>query len=188
MHFMNKQIFFISGGSGAGKSTVMDLVKTALPHSDYHIHDMDEVGVPDNVDQQWRIEQTENWVKEGVSNSENKIQTIIFGITRPEELHEALVKLKVDSDAVGVFLLDANPEVLRSRLEKRYQVRRGAESEVMVTGKPVEQFIDDSINFARILREEAQSSGYEVIDTSDLEPKAVAERVVDTIHKLSETH
>ena len=71
---MNKQIFFISGGSGAGKSTVMDLVKNKLPHSEYHIHDMDEVGVPDDVDEQWRIEQTENWIKEGTKNSEHHIK------------------------------------------------------------------------------------------------------------------
>ena len=182
---MNKQIFFISGGSGAGKSTVMDLVKNKLPHSEYHIHDMDEVGVPDDVDEQWRIEQTENWIKEGTKNSEHHIKTIIFGITRPEELHAALDKLQVSTDMVGAFLLDANPEVLRSRLERRYQVRSGVESEVMVTGKPVEQFIGDSINFARILREEAQKHGYEVINTSDLEPSQVAERVIETIEKLS---
>ena len=86
---------------------------------------------------------------------------------------------------VGAFLLDATPEVLRSRLERRDQVRSGVESEVMVTGKPVEQFIGDSINFARILREEAQKHGYEVINTSDLEPSRVAERVIETIKKLS---
>lgn len=182
---MNKQIFFISGGSGAGKSTVMDLVKSKLPDFEYHIHDMDAVGVPDDVDEQWRIEQTENWIKEGTRNSKSNIKTIIFGITRPEELHAALDKLHVSTDMVGVFLLDANPEILRSRLERRYQVHSGIESGVIVTGKPVEQFIGDSINFARILREEAQKHGYEVINTSELEPSEVAEKVIETIKKLS---
>ncbi len=181
---MNKHIFFVSGGSGAGKSTVMELLKNRLPSSHYHIHDMDEVGVPDNVDQQWRIEQTENWVKEGVKNAESDIKTIVLGITHPDELNEAISKLKVNPSTVGVILLDANPETLRSRLEKRYQVRSNIESEIMVTGKPLEQFIGDSINFARILKEEAQKYGYEVIDTSELGPEQVAEHLINTINKL----
>ena len=50
---MNKKtIYFISGASGVGKTSVIKHLKGILPEN-YEVHDFDETGVPDDADHIW---------------------------------------------------------------------------------------------------------------------------------------
>lgn len=54
-------LFFVTGASGSGKTSVIPLLKDILP--DISIFDFDEMGVPKNADKIWRQKNTDYWVK-----------------------------------------------------------------------------------------------------------------------------
>ncbi len=163
---------FISGVSGVGKTTIIDHLKPLLGEG-FELHDFDERGVPDNVDRQWRIDETKHWIDLGSQNRENKIATIICGFARPSELEK--------SDDAKFILLDADEGTIRKRLLNRYQVPGSREGLERVAGKSLEQFVDDNVNFASTLRQEANEYGVEVIDTTELTPEQVAQKAADLI-------
>lgn len=86
MHeILTMSIFFITGTSGSGKSTVMELLKAELPAKQYSVHDFDEVGVPDNADQAWRIATTQHWIEKAQHYAAQNKTTVICGVTVPSD-------------------------------------------------------------------------------------------------------
>ena len=170
--FMNKTIF-ITGVSGVGKTTIIDELKPLLDSS-FQIHDFDERGVPDNVDRQWRLDETQHWLELGKQNGENGLTTIICGFSSPKEIG--------NQENVKLILLDADELTIRQRLNKRYQVPGSVEGLERTAAKPLEQFIDENINYASVIRSEAQEYGVDIIDTSEKTPDQVAKQIISTIY------
>lgn len=163
-----KTIFFITGVNGVGKSAVIEPLKSILDDK-FEIHDFDERGVPDNVNRQWRIDETKYWIDLGLENSNKNVITVICGFARPSEV--------LDNSSVDFILLDADERIIRKRLLSRYQSPESIETIEKVSGKSVHQFIKDNVNFISIMREEAKQRGLDVIDTSNLTPEAVAQEI-----------
>lgn len=167
-----KNTIFVTGVSGVGKTTVIDHLKPLLG-ADFELHDFDERGVPDNVDRQWRIDETKHWTELGLENSGKGIRTIICGFARPSEITE--------DDSVGFILLDADEQTISRRLLNRYQVPGSVEGLERTVGKPLEQFVEENVNFASVLRDEAAGAGVKIIDTSEIPPEQVAQEIVEEI-------
>jgi broad-specificity NMP kinase len=168
-----KSIYFITGVNGVGKTAVLEPLKSLLGIG-FEIHDFDARGVPDNVGRQWRIDETKHWIELGLKNATKGIKTIICGFARPSEIG--------DNPVVGFILLDANEETIKNRLQNRYQTPESIETIERVSGKTVQQFIDDNVNFSSILREEAKQHEVPIIQTSHLSPKEVAQEIFEKLN------
>ncbi|MGE0206686.1 MAG: hypothetical protein AB7R69_02440 [Candidatus Babeliales bacterium] len=83
---MDKQIsiFFITGTNGTGKSTLVHHLKSILPEH-IEIHDFDEIGVPDNADQTWRIQTTKYWLQKAEHYAQDKKALVVCGVVVPSE-------------------------------------------------------------------------------------------------------
>lgn len=169
-----KNTIFITGVSGVGKTTLIDHLKPLLGEN-FELHDFDERGVPDNVERQWRIDETKHWMELGAQNSESGKITIICGFARPSEID--------NTESIKFILLDADEQTIRRRLLNRYQVPGSMEGLERIVGKPLEQFVEDNINFASVIRDEAKEYGVEIIDTTESNPDQVAQKIADVINK-----
>jgi len=108
-------VFFITGPSGVGKTSIINLLKKALKK--YEIHDFDDVGVPDNPPLTWRYETTKHWLKIGKDNLAKNKSTIICGLTIPQEIEKFMLdELK---GKVYVFLMDVSVKEREKRLRLR---------------------------------------------------------------------
>jgi 2-phosphoglycerate kinase len=167
-----KEIFFITGVNGVGKTSIIKYLKNTLdPH--FEVHDFDERGVPNNAGRDWRLEETKHWITLGKENGKQNISTIICGFARPSEISD---------ESVGFILLDANEETIKQRLWSRYQTTESIQIIEKVVNKPVQRFIDDNILFSKVMREEATKYGVKIIDTTQLTPEQVAKNIVDYLN------
>jgi thymidylate kinase len=175
---MKGDIIFISGVCGVGKTSIIPFLKKGLKGKKYDIHDFDERGVPEGAGREWRIKESLYWATLGKQNIEQNIFTIICGFSRPSELLSLL-----GSKKTTLILLDIKPKILKERLSGRYQTKESVVRLKAVTGKGVEKFIEDNINFSSILRDECKKFRCEIIDTSELAVKDVAQKVIDVVGK-----
>jgi len=176
---MNK-IYFISGASGVGKTTVMKELKKTLPEEQFDIHDFDERGVPDNAGHDWRIEETKYWINLGDAIAKEGKSLVVCGLSNPDEMLEFSKEINTP---VETILLDAKPEIIENRLRSRNQdehIRKDLERAAC----PVEEFTKNNTNFAIMLRKICDSHGCRVIDTSEILPEIVAERVAESIKDI----
>jgi broad-specificity NMP kinase len=166
-NIMPKTIF-ITGVNGVGKTTVIEPLKKLLDPS-FEVHDFDERGVPDNVQRQWRLDETKFWIDLGKENSKKNINTVVCGFVKPSE---------VNNSSVSCILLDANSEIIKQRLWTRYQTPKSIKIIERVSGKSVQKFIDDNIYYSSVIREEAKDYGTKSINTSFLSPEQVAMEIL----------
>ncbi len=170
-----KTTIFITGVCGVGKTSLIKPLKELLG-SEFEVHDFDERGVPNNAGHGWRLAETQYWIGLGLDNSKKGLKTIVCGFARPSEIS--------DNSAVGFILLDATAETIRKRLLNRYQTPESIETIQNVSGKTLEQFIDDNANFSSTMRTEAGECKVDVIDTNTMNPVEVAQKVADILKKL----
>ena len=88
-------IYFITGSSGVGKSTLVKELKTILPET-FIVHDFDELGVPLDADTTWRIGRTKEWIQIAKENSSKGISTIVIGLVHPNEVNEVAEREHVE--------------------------------------------------------------------------------------------
>jgi broad-specificity NMP kinase len=171
------EIYFISGVSGVGKTSVMEILKKDLPEQ-YVVKDFDERGVPNGGGrhgggQPWRLSETQYWILEGKTVALEDKTLIVCGLVNPEEI--ALMPEAEEVD-VKIILLDAPGEIIQERLLRRNsdaKVKAGLERTVGV----VDVFIKGSSDFAPILRDICVKAEVPVIDTSEITPAEVAKKV-----------
>jgi broad-specificity NMP kinase len=175
---MQPKIFFVTGVVGAGKTSLIDLLRTQLG-SDYEIHDSDERGVPDDVDIEWGIAERKYWLSVGVANLQEGISTVICGFTLPsDDDNRELVKL---------ILLDLNERALRERLMKRYSYPENVENLRRMRRMTVEESLRENLGSIPWLRDICSAHGAKIIDTSEMTPEQTAEQVRDWIRRESES-
>jgi len=110
-----KIIVFITGTSGVGKSVLVPLLKIHLPSFD--VRDFDELGVPEDVDINWRLETTDYWLKQAKENLENNESTIICGTSLPDEVFRSCIYSKEMNIRFG--LLKTTESTIQERLAER---------------------------------------------------------------------
>jgi broad-specificity NMP kinase len=171
---MNK-IYFITGVNGVGKSSIIPYLKSKLSDDKFVVYDFDSRGVPEDADQKWRMSETKYWISEGMSLIGEGKRTIICGFIKPSDIQAAALP------EISLILLDAKPEIVRQRLIGRYTKGGIFDVSQKVIGKPIEEFITGNAWYAGKMREEFELSAYPVINTSTLNPKAVAKEVIKII-------
>jgi thymidylate kinase len=105
-------VYFITGAEGVGKSTILHLIKKEF--GNYAIHDFDEVGVPLNPPLSWRIKATKYWLKVSKENEKKGKETIIIGLSFPEE-----IKKFSKGQKLNLCLIDISIKEREKRLRKR---------------------------------------------------------------------
>lgn len=174
------QIFFITGVNGVGKSAIMPYLITMLPSKDFDVRDFDERGVPEKADKQWRISETQHWVDEGITLLQDKKHLVICGFVKPTDFQDIP---KREGFKIIMALLDAQPEVIRQRLMRRYSPKGNFNASQTVIGKPMKDFIDGNIYTLGLLRKTFEELHYPIIDTTYLTPEDVAKEVANILLK-----
>lgn len=164
-----KSLYFVTGVCGVGKTAVLGPLK-ALLGPGFEVHDFDERGVPDNADRAWRLAETRRWADLAAENTQKNIVTIVCGFARPSEMEE--------DASVGFVLLDASEETIRRRLLNRYQTPESVAEIQRASGKTVQQFVADNVEFSSVLSKEAEQFGVDIVETDSLTPKQVAKEVL----------
>lgn len=161
-------MYFISGASGVGKTTTMELLKTELPLP-YIVKDFDERGVPKMAGRSWRLAETAYWISEGKRATEEGKVLIVCGLANPEEIS---VMPEASEIEVRIILLDADEMVVEERLRSRNQ-DKGMRDGLKEAVGSVEDFIAGNTEFVKMLREISIHAGVPVIDTTNLTPEGV---------------
>lgn len=174
---MSKKIYFISGVSGVGKTSVMRCLKLLLPTS-FEIHDFDERGVPAGADHLWRINETRYWIELGSQKVEQGLSFVVCGFANPDEIAD--IQKDFSTVEIETILLDADDEVIEQRLRNRNQDGAVKADLERVTGS-AEEFIKNNRNFTPVLRAICQKHGCQIIDTTHIKPEEVAVKLVELL-------
>jgi broad-specificity NMP kinase len=167
-------IIFVIGANGVGKTSIIPHLGDVLGEK-FAIHDFDERGVPNSAGSDWRRTETRHWIEIAKLSQGHGISTVISGYSKPLEIEEAASELGV---SVTITLLDADAETLEKRILGRYSLEGSTEELLRTTGKTPEKFVADNVWVSTKFKEEALARGYEIVETSSLSPKQVAEKVV----------
>lgn len=174
-----KHLYFISGVSGVGKTAVIPHLESLLS-VDFEIHDFDEGGVPSGADHVWRIGRTREWISFGNQKSMEGITLIVCGVSNPDEIET--VQKDFPGLDVKTILLDGDEKIIEQRLRGRNNDSNVKADLERVVGS-AEAFIENNTRFASVLREICKKHNCDIIDTTYVDPKTVAEKVVEVLEK-----
>jgi len=161
-----KKLVVVTGASGAGKTTIAKELERDKIHNLVFCY-FDSVGVPSpevmakefGGQESWQRTKTEDWV-EMIKNKYLGDEIVLLdGQIRPVFVELACKKQNIEN--YEVVLIDCSDKVRRERL-----IERGHPNLVN----------SEMMNWAKVLREECGSKGYNIIDTTrlDLERSKVA--------------
>ncbi len=106
-------IYFISGASGSGKSSIIpDLQK--LLGKDFVVFEFDSIGVPKDADTQWRQQTTEQWLRKILEEEKN---VTLVGQMAIGELLACPSALKIQN--INYYFLDVQDKQRVERLKQR---------------------------------------------------------------------
>ncbi|MEJ2548351.1 MAG: AAA family ATPase [Gemmatimonadota bacterium] len=161
---------FLVGASGVGKTTIADVLQERAPWTGHTYH-FDDIGVPSPEEmvaehgsgETWQEWATHRWV-ERLAAAATPLQ-LLEGQTRPSFILRAI---ETHPDlASRIILLDCTPEVRSRRLTE---------------GRNRPELADDRMDrWAVYLRGQADALGLPVIDTSDGDPKSLADEVEQVV-------
>ena len=167
-------MYFISGVSGVGKTTAMGILADELANP-YVFKDFDERGVPIGGGRQWRLDETQYWINEGIRLAKDGSVLVVCGLANPEEIAEMS-----GTEEVNIILLSAPGQVIVERLNKRNQ-DRALKAGLERTVGSVHAFVESSRNFAAELRTICIAAGVPVIETGELTPKEVVGKIKELL-------
>lgn len=173
----DKTLYFISGVSGVGKTAVIPYLKSLLP-ANFEVHDFDEGGVPAGADHAWRIGRTREWIDSGNQKSMEGVSLVVCGFTNPDEIE--IIKKEFSNLNIRIVLLDGEAGMIEQRLRNRNNKIEVKEDLERVVGS-VDDFIENNTRFIPVLREICRKQGCSIIDTTYLEPKIVAYKIMELI-------
>ena len=172
----NPKIYFVSGVSGVGKSSVMKELKTLLSSELYDIRDFDERGVPDNAGVEWHTDETIHWLKTAEDNAKLGKSTIVCGVVEPESFFKLYNQNSVLP--VQLFFLYASGDVLRQRLLGHYTTPESRADILRASGRPYDKYIEDMVTDSAGLLSAFQQAGAPIIDTDTKTSEQVAQEIV----------
>ncbi|MEX1111896.1 MAG: hypothetical protein WEC84_00380 [Candidatus Andersenbacteria bacterium] len=175
-----RNIFFITGVSTSGKTTLIPHIKNNLPEN-FLVYDFDERGVPDNVTAEWRREETAHWIRIGIENAKQDKNTVICGISVPSEVARNTELLeKIDPH---YLLLNVSPAEIKKRFVARLSTKEAQLDWARTTGLSVEESVARNVAFAANLREVCKEYACKVFDTSETTPERTAINIAKWILK-----
>ncbi len=162
-------ILFLTGASGAGKTTVLASLEKRLTAPGYFFLRFDSIGVPsfqEMIDQagsleRWQEMKTHHWVEKIVAEYREDQIVLLEGQSNPDFIEAALQKYGIERSAI--VLLDCDWETMKARLTQGRQQPELAN--------------DDMKNWADFLRAQAKRKGISIIDTAARTPDAIAEMI-----------
>lgn len=175
----NHIIYFVTGVSGVGKTTVMSYLKELLPKN-CEVHDFDERGVPNNAGHKWRLEETRYWIGLGSNKVEQDLNLVVCGFVNPDEIID-MNKEHPDLE-IQVILLDGDSNIIERRLRKRNEDPNVMADLERATGS-AEDFITNNTRFVSIFRKICKKHNCPSVDTSKLTPEDVAKKVASIIQQ-----
>ena len=172
--------YFITGSSGAGKSTLVKELESLLLKG-FAIHDFDELGVPLDADNSWRIKTAKKWIDIAKENKLKNISTIIVGLTHPDEINEIAKKEQIE---VKYCVLEVEYEELKHRLMAlRFSSPERIENLKKYAGVTVEEFLENNKKHIEQIKNEALKQDALFIDTTRMSPHAVAQDILNWVKK-----
>lgn len=158
-------IFFITGTSSAGKSTLVTLLKKELPF--IMVYDFDEEGVPDGADEDWRKKKTDEWLQRAQRHQQEKKSTIVCGVCLPAEIKQA--PHFNTSLNVHYGLIHIDDDEIKRRLESRGWSKKN---------------IEDNVNWAKHLEMAVKAEPeHFIVDGQINTPEQVAQKFIEWIKK-----
>jgi len=79
----NAKMYILTGVCGSGKTTVQRRLAELLDPKLCQCHDLDDIGLPDKVDDQWISGQTEAWLQVASRNATSGCSTLLSGVLCP---------------------------------------------------------------------------------------------------------
>lgn len=167
---MPGKLLILTGASGSGKTTILNLVKSQLKNSSLVFLHFDSAGVPSFADMErqfgspegWQKFQTIEWAKQ-IGTKYLPLSDVIFeGQMRIQFIEEALQKANILQ--ARIVLVDCDDKVRMQRLTHDRQQPELANENMM--------------NWASFLRNEARNKGIEILDTSALSVEQGASRIL----------
>ena len=168
-------IFFVTGASASGKTTLLNLLarQDALPDTSYHF--FDSIGVPSLEVMQRDFGGSERWQEHATHLWIDRLLTapaalvVIEGSTRPQFVLAAFRRAKVTHG--GVLLLDCGLEERRRRLQ-------------------IDRAQPELANFhmfawAAYLRGQADALGLPVLDNSTLDETSACQALTASIRQFA---
>lgn len=157
---MKNVIAFITGTSGAGKTTLVNELKK-MDLNKIRTYDFDEGGVPEGADENWRKQRTEEWLKKAINNINEGSSTIICGVCVPEEIKEC----SNYSEKLNVYygFIHINEDEIIKRLSQRGWN---------------ENLIRDNVNWAKRLEMNVKKERQSIILDGSQTPINIAKNLV----------
>jgi dephospho-CoA kinase len=124
------KIYFITGVSGSGKSTIYNLIKNNQEFKDFDIHDLDENGVPKDGRTYWRRYRIEELFANAIEKSNQGISSILCGIVFPYEILESSRLLLAKPENISFILIDITDEDIAKRLSERTHIQDEVENHI----------------------------------------------------------
>ena len=104
----------VTGASGTGKSTALDLLREVDFGTPVVCVEFDSIGVPEGADTAWRHDATERWVRVALEAQSRREHVLLFGQVPPGEL--LAVPSAEQLDGIAICVLAASPQVQEARL------------------------------------------------------------------------
>jgi len=163
-------VFFITGTSGSGKTTLMHQLKSSLSPKHFIIYDFDEIGVPQDANQQWRIATTAFWLQKAIDNSKQQKTTIICGVSVPSEVLQIIHNSHLPISPFFGFIKINDNTIKKRLLERNWS----------------EQLIHDNINWAHHLEANVQQQTHNlIIENINATPEDIANKFISWITTIA---
>jgi len=171
-------IYFITGISGAGKTTIVSMLKKELPDN-FCIYDFDQRGVPEGVNKDWRLKETRHWLGVTKRNKQKGVSTVICGLTQPDEIKRLTKGRKFSK--INFCLLNITKKEIEKRLKERFKTLRDIRNLKKVCGSTLEEHITNNFEYAKLMRKLAKQYNSYVIENSHLSKEQTVNRIVKWI-------
>ncbi len=161
-----KNIFFITGASGVGKTTLIQSLKDKYSKKNNWIFlHFDSIGVPTpkemveqfGSEENWQKEMIYQWIKKMLNEYQDNNMIIFEGQVNLEFIKDGFFQNNFSN--YEIILVDCNEEVMGKRLTNN-------------RNQP-ELLNDDMKNWLKYLRNQANNFGVRIIDTSNISKKDV---------------
>jgi len=170
-------IFFITGASGTGKTTLIGNLKNKFQKNpNWTFLHFDSIGVPSPEEmvrefgsgENWQKETTYKWIEKMIQGYQEKSFIVFEGQVNLEFIKDGFEKNNFSD--YEIILVDCNEEVMEKRLNKRNQP---------------ELFTDDMKNWLLFLRKQANNYNAKIIDTSSKSESEVVKSFEDILEKFT---
>lgn len=156
---MVKYVFFITGASGTGKTSLVEEIKSKYSHKNWAFLHFDSTGVPTLKEmikesgsvENWQRDQTFKWIKKMLSEYKEKEVIIFEGQSSPKFIKEGFSQNNFSN--YKIILVDCNKAVMTKRLTE--------------DRKQPELLTEAMKNWLKHLRRQAKESGAKIINTSN---------------------